>query len=74
MTVSFVKELCHNQAVFNGFRKHLAVKFLHEQRIWSGMPPSTLCASDACSARSGRGSLRMRSCSSGRRRSTDMTA
>ena len=47
MTATLVKELCHNQVVFNGFGKHLAVDFLHEQWLWLGMPPYALCASDA---------------------------
>ncbi|PIL30146.1 hypothetical protein GSI_07724 [Ganoderma sinense ZZ0214-1] len=44
---SLVKELCHNQAVFNGFGKHLACDFLHEQCLWPGMPLHALCADDA---------------------------
>ena len=35
---SLVREFCQNQAVFNGFGKHLAVDFLHEQCLWPGMP------------------------------------
>ena len=47
MNASLAQELSQNQAVFNGFGKHLAIDFLHEQCLWPGMPPYALCASDA---------------------------
>ncbi len=43
---SLVNELCQNQAVFNGFGKHFAVDFLHEQCLWPGMPLYAPCVDD----------------------------